>query len=160
MPIPSEALELENRSIGIDGEPTLAAAYDILKRHWRRGVRDRELALHLFFLAWHGLVEPSHLTGFSEQSDWSDGLNETLSEVHGYLELQLDDDAEILYVIGLAAHLFWFMFRDSKVWEQRAIDYRRRYRTLAPNGIDPTTFRNRGAYGHYYAQQAAVKNGY
>ncbi len=160
MPIPPEALKLEDRSIGVNGEPTLAAAYDLLKRDWRRDVRDRELALHLFFLAWYGLVEPSHLTGFSGHPDGSDGLNEMLSEVHSYLEPQLTADAEILYVMGLAAHLFWFMFRDPKVWEQRAVDYRRRYRTLAPNGIDPGVFRDRGAYGHYYARQAAVKNGY
>jgi hypothetical protein len=160
MAIPSEALELENRNIGVNGEPTLAAAYDILKDHWCRGVRDRELALHLFFLAWYGLVEPSHLTGFSEHPDFSDGLSQMLSDVHGYLEPQLADDAEVLYVVGLAAHLFWFMFGDSHVWEQRAIDYRRRYRTLAPNGIDPAVFHNRGAYGDYYAHQARVKDGY
>jgi hypothetical protein len=160
MPIPSEALELENRSIGVNGEPTLAAAYDILKDHWDRGLRDRELALHLFFLSWYGLVEPSHLTGFSEYTDFSDGLHQTLSEVHGYLEPQIADDAEILYVVGLAAHMFWFMFGDSEAWQQRALDYRRLYRTLAPNGIDPTVFRDRGASGHYYAHQAAVKNGY
>jgi len=160
MPIPSEALDLENQSIGVNGEPTLAAAYDILKDQWDRGVHDRELALHLFFLSWYGLVEPSYLTGFSEHADCRDGLNQTLSEVHGYLEPQIGDDAEILYVVGLAAHMFWFMFRDSEAWKQRATDYHQRYRTLAPNGIDPTVFRNRGAYGCYYAHQRAVKNGY
>lgn len=160
MTIPSEALELENRSLSGNGEPTLAAAYEILKDHWDRGVRDRELALHLFFLSWYGLVEPSHLTGFSENADCADSLKETLSEVHGYLESQMTDDAEMLYVIGLAAHLFWFMFSDSEAWKQRAIDYRQRYRTLAPNGIEPNVFRDRGAFGDYYAHQASIKNGY
>lgn len=160
MPIPSEALELENRSIGADGEPTLAAAYEILKNLWDDGIRDRELALHLFFLAWYGLVEPFDFTGFSRQPDRSEELNETLSQVHSYLEPQLGDDAEILYVVGLAAHLFWFMFRDSAVWKQRGINYRQRYRSLAPSGIDPNVFQDRGAYGDYYARQTQVKGGY
>ncbi len=29
-----------------------------------------------------------------------------------------------------------------------------------PNGINPTIFLNRGAYGEYYAGQAEVKGGY
>jgi len=66
----------------------------------------------------------------------------------------------VLYVTGLAAHLFWFMFEDSETWRQRSIEYRTDYRMLAPNGIDPSVFHNRGAYGRYYAHQAAVKNGY
>jgi hypothetical protein len=160
MPIPAEALELENRSGGVHGEPTLAAAYDILKRCWRGGDRDRELALHLFFICWYGLVEPLHLTGFENRLDMSEDLNEMLAEAHAYLEPRMFNDAEVLYVTGLAAHLFWFMFEDSETWRQRSIEYRTDYRMLAPNGIDPSVFHNRGAYGRYYAHQAAVKNGY
>ena len=66
MPIPEEALDLENRSIGINGEPTLAAAYEILKNQWNNGERDRELGLHLMFLAWYGTSEPEYITGFSD----------------------------------------------------------------------------------------------
>ena len=44
MSIPQKALELENRNIGINGEPTLADAYKILKEQWRNGDRDRELS--------------------------------------------------------------------------------------------------------------------
>jgi hypothetical protein len=160
MPIPTEALELENKNNGVDGEPTLAAAYDILKRLWRAGDRDREVALHLFFLSWYGLVEPLHLTGFENRLDISEDLNQMLAETHNYLEPQTCNDAEVLYVTGLAAHLFWFMFGDSEIWKQRAIDYRACYRMLAPNGIDPAVFCGRGAYGRYYAQQANVKDGY
>ena len=58
MPIPQKALDLENRSIGISGEPTLAEAYKILKEQWQSGDRDRELGLHLMFLAWFGNTEP------------------------------------------------------------------------------------------------------
>ncbi len=98
MPIPQKALELENRSIGINGEPTLAAAYDILKEQWRNGDRDRELGLHLMFLAWYGLIEPGHLTGFSENDALTQELNQTLTEVHAYFEPQIFQDAEMLYV--------------------------------------------------------------
>jgi hypothetical protein len=160
MPIPQKALELENRSIGVNGEPTLADAYVILKEQWRDGGRDRETGLHLMFLAWYGLVEPGHLTGFSEIEELKRELNQTLKEVHAYFEPQIYQDAEMLYAFGLAAHMFWFMFDDASAWEKRGVEYRRRYRALAPKGIDPKIFRNRGAYGEYYAGQAKVEGGY
>jgi len=160
MSIPTQALELENRNNGIDGEPTLSAAYDMLKTCWRSGDRDREIALHLFFLSWYGLIEPSYLTGFEDRPDIREDLNKMLAETHDYLEPLTSNDAEILYIAGLAAHLFWFMFGDAEAWRQRALDYRTCYRMLAPNGIDPAVFHNRGAYGHYYAHQAGVKDGY
>ena len=160
MPIPPEALELENRSIGMGGEPTLAAAYKVLKEQWRTGDRDRELGLHLIFLAWYGLVEPGHLTGFSEDVESWEGLSATLTEVHHYFEPQIHQDAEMLYVVGLAAHMFWFMFDDAPTWEKRGIEYRRRYRALTPNGIDPAVFQNRGAFGEYYAGQASIVGGF
>ena len=58
------------------------------------------------------------------------------------------------------AHMFWFMFDDASAWEKRSIEYRERYQALAPNGIDPATFQNRGAYGAYYGGQAIIKGGY
>jgi len=160
MAIPQRALDLENRSIGTDGEPTLAGAYKILKDEWLNGNRERELALHLMFLSWYGLVEPGHLTGFSESDELRGELNRTLTEVHDYFEPEVYQDAEMLYVVGLAAHLFWFMFDDPSTWEKRAIEYHRIYRALAPNGIDPALFNNRGAFGEYYAGQAAVEGGF
>jgi hypothetical protein len=160
MTIPQEALDLENRSVGINGEPTLADAYRILKERWLNGDRDRELGLHLMFLAWYGLVEPGHLTGFVESDELRRELNQVLTEVHKYFEPQIYQDAEMLYVVGLAAHMFWFMFDDASTWEKCAIEYRQRYHALAPDGIDPATFQNGGAYGAYYAGQATVKGGY
>ena len=160
MPIPQEALELENRSIGVDGEPTLADAYEILKKQWCEGDRDRELGLHLMFLAWYGLIEPGHLTGFSECEELTRELNQTLKEVHVYFEPQIYQDAEMLYAFGLAAHMFWYMFDDASAWEKRSIEYRHCYRALAPNGIASAIFRHRAAYGEYYAGQSEVDNGY
>ena len=160
MPIPQRALDLENRSIGTGGEPTLAAAYKILKEEWLNGDRERELGLHLTFLSWYGLVEPGHLTGFFESDEMRRELNRTLTEVHEYFEPQIYQDPEMLYVVGLAAHLFWFMFDDASTWEKRGIDYRLCYRALVPNGLDPALFHNRGAFGDYYSGQAAVNGGY
>jgi hypothetical protein len=160
MPIQQNALDLENRNVGIKGEPTLAEAYKILKEGWLDGDRDRELGLHLMFLAWYGLVEPGHLTGFVDGDELRRELNQLLTEVHTYFEPKINQDAEMLYVVGLAAHMFWFMFDDASAWEKRAIEYRQRYHALAPNGIDPAMFQNRGAYGAYYAGQVTVKGGY
>lgn len=160
MPISQIALKLENRSIGFNGEPTLADAYEILKKQWRNGDRDRELGLHLIFLTWYGLVEPRHLTGFSENEHLTRELNQMLSEVHVYFEPQIYQDAEMLYVVGLAANMFWYMFEDAPTWEQRAIYYQKRYRALAPNGIECEVFQNRGAYGEYYAGHTKLEGGY
>ncbi len=160
MPITQKALDLENRSIGIDGEPTLADAYVILKDQWKNGDRDRELGLHLMFLSWYGIIEPGHLTGFSETDGLRQELMQMLTEVHAYFEPQIYQDAEMLYAVGLAAHVFWFMFDDDLAWEKRSIEYRQPYRALMPNGIDPAIFHNRGAYGEYYAGMAEVEGGY
>jgi len=159
MSIPQEATDLENRSLGTDGEPTLGEAYKILKQRWIDGDRDREVGLHLMFLAWYGIIEPAHLTGFEESYEMRDELSQTLREVHEYFEPKIYQDAEMLYAIGLAAHMFGFMFDNASTWEKRAIEYRKRYHALAPNGIDPATFYNRGAYGAYYAGQATIKVG-
>ena len=160
MSISQKALEFENRNIGASGKPTLADAYEILKEQWSNGDCDREVGLHLMFLAWYGLIEPEHLTGFFVTEDLRQELNQLLNEVHDYFELQIYKDAEILYVFGLMAHMFWFMLEDNSIWEKRSIEYRQRYRALAPNGIDPEIFRNRGAYGAYYAGQAKIEGGY
>jgi hypothetical protein len=160
MPISQKALELENRSIGINGEPTLAKAYKILKEQWQNGERDREIGLHLMFLAWYGMIEPEHLTGFSESENLTQELNKIFSEIHDHFESQIHQDAEMLYVFGLAAHMFWYMFDETGIWEKRSQKYQIRYRELMPDGINPEIFLNRGAYGEYYAGQAEVKDGY
>lgn len=160
MPISQRALELENRHIVENGEPTLAAAHEILKEDWRHGDRDHELGLHLMFLSWYGIIEPGHMMGFVENPALTQELNQTFSQVHTYFEPQIYQDAEALYAFGLATRMFWFMFDDPSLWEQRAEEYQQLYRSLEPNGINPEIFRNRGAYGDYYSGQAKVRDGY
>ena len=165
MAIPREALELENRNIGVDGEPTLADAYVILRAKWLEGDRDRDLGLHLMFLAWYGATEPDHITGFTKP--WEETRSELLpvfKEVHDYFAPEIGSDTEMLYVVGLIAHMQWFMLDDdmdiAKAWEKRSEEYHKQYRKLAPNGIDPEIFSNRGAYGDYFEGQAKVEGGY
>lgn len=64
MPISEKAIELENRSV--HGAPTLGDAFELLRGQWQSGERERELALHLMFLAWYLQIEPAHLTGLDE----------------------------------------------------------------------------------------------
>jgi hypothetical protein len=158
MPIPREALALEDRNIGIAGEPTLAAAYTILKAEWDNGKRDRELGLHLMFIAWYGIIEPSHITGFTEAPSEKHELNDVLFDVHEFLKDKIDSDAEILFAFGLMARMFWYMLEHDKYWEQIGNDYQKRYRQLLPEGLDRAVFAGRGAYGEYYAGQIEASN--
>jgi hypothetical protein len=158
MPISLDTLELENRGYAQNGEPVLIDAYRSLKEQWNGGDRDRELGLHLIFLSWYGLVEPPFV--FGEYDVEEDRLQETFNEVFEYFRPQMDSDPEFLYVVGLAAHLFPFMLGNETEWENRAIEFQKKYRQLKPDGIEPQVFENRGAYGKYYGHMAKVEGGY
>jgi len=162
MPISAKAMELENQSIGANGAPTLAAAYELLREQWESGERDRELALHLSFLAWYLIIEPSHLTGLDESRTSSESLVAVFNTVHDWLlpTGAATNDAEALYVVGLPASMFPWLLGDHDLWTARSEAYRIRYRQLAPDGIDPAVFDSRGAYGDYFESQASVVGGY
>lgn len=160
MGIRAKALELENRSLGANGEPTLGAAYELLRDAWRGGERDRELGLHLLFLSWYMLIEPPHLTGLNEQSVSNAELVAIFNEIHDFMAPAKHEDAELLYVVGLMTSWAPWLVGDHQVWERRSAEYRVLYRRLAPSGLDPSIFANRGAFGEYFAAQARVKDGY
>jgi hypothetical protein len=160
MGIPPEALELEGRSLGRDGEPTLAAAYKLLLAQWRNGGRDRELGLHLMFLAWLLLCEPPHLTGLVASEVTSEQLVHMFNEAHDHFETAIRRDAEMLYAVGFMAHLFPYLLGDTDRWTQKSEEYQRLYRALAPGGIDAAQYDGRGAYGDYFGTQTVVKDGY
>lgn len=126
MPVTPEILELENRGYSQNGEPVLIEAYRLLKKQWQKGDRDRELGLHLLFLSWYGLIEPPFV--FGEYDEKIDKLQETFHDVFRYFEPRLDEDVELLYVIGLPAHMFPFILGDERTWEIRAAQYRETYR--------------------------------
>lgn len=63
---PDIILALVNRSPEARGESRVGEAHGIRVQDWDAGNRDRELRLHLLFLAWYCNLEPSHLTRFDE----------------------------------------------------------------------------------------------
>ena len=83
------------------------------------------------------------------------------SAVYGTFAESIRDDAEVLYVVGLMALLAPYLLGgDEKTWEVRSRKFRARYRTLVPEGLDPSIFEGRGAYGDYFAGQAQVPGGF
>jgi hypothetical protein len=160
MSIPTEVLDLENQSLGQKGAPTLAAAFEMLLPVWRAGSRDREVGLHLMFLAWYLMCEPGHLTGLESSRIDESTPGSVFREVHDYLRPSIKSDAEMLYVVGLMAHLFPYLLGDEPEWESIAAEYRESYRALVPEGLSPNVFAGRGAYGDYFAGQTTVVGGY
>lgn len=154
MGISEKALELELMSI--DGAPSLAAAFAIHHHDWLMGPHDREVSLHLNFLAWYLIIEPEHLTGFADSRGSADMLARVFRATHDCLlpDGDASRDSEALYVTGLAAQMFPWALGDEGAWMHRATRYRARYRELLPTGISPSVFEGRGAYGEYFAGQA------
>jgi hypothetical protein len=105
-------------------------------------------------------VEPSHITGYREPTP-SDQLGEVFTAVYETFADSIIDDAEVLYVVGLMAMLSpWLLGGDLETWEARSRDYRVRYRTLVPDGLNQAYFEGRGAYGDYFAGQVQVAGGF
>lgn len=160
MGLPHEVLELANRSLGRGGERTLFRAYGLLLAEWRRGSRDREVGLHLMFLAWYLLCEPAHLTGLDEGTVPASTLSAVFQEVHEHFVPTIRSDAEALFVVGLMAHLFPWLLGEVAEVEALAKEYRTLYRGLASQGLSADLFRGRGAYGEYFAHQSQVVGGF
>jgi hypothetical protein len=132
----------------------------VLIEQWRAGIRDRELGLHLAFLAWYMIVEPLFVTGLDKARVAQGTLPDVFREVHDFFAPPEGQDPEVLYVFGLMAYLFPWALGDEKEWEARSAEYRTVYRKLAPDGMRPDVFLGRGFYGDYFQHQAAAKDGY
>ena len=157
MSLPLAMLELENRSVGAAGLPTLGRALELGIGEWRSGNRDRELRLHLLFLSWYCNLEPPHLTGYDESATTSGTLPRLFHDVYETFEAGIMDDVECLYVVGLIASLSpWLLGADVAVWTARSTLFRTRYRELLPDGLPPAHFEGRGAYGDYFSGQILV----
>lgn len=145
-----------------DTEKTNAEIYFLLKRHWDNGNKNREIGLHLMFHAWYGMADPWFSTGFEQGFDHK-MLRDTLLEVHDYFQQNISDDAEMLFVVGLMASIFPYLFGNEEEWKKRDKEYRNLFLLLAPDGISETVFENRGWYGHYFGRNAKyshLKEGY
>jgi hypothetical protein len=160
MTIPQAILDFENRHVGAHGEPTLGLALELAAAEWHSGNRDRELCLHLLFLSWYCNLEPSHLTGYHQTPFPSGELSQLFHDVYTSFEGEAVDDAECLYVIGLMASLTPYLLGgEESTWKARSDAFRERYRKLAPQGLTPSHFEGRGAYGEYFAGQVDVAGG-
>jgi hypothetical protein len=160
MTVSAATLAAEVAAYRKGGTATLAEAYRRLLVQWDLGDHDREVGLHLLFLAWYGLVEPTFITGFEASATVSERLRLKFNEVYSEMQPSLESDPEFLYVVGLMAHLFPWALGKPDEWEHRGEEYRLKYRSLAPAGLDPASFSDRGAYGLYFGSQAAVLGGY
>ncbi len=158
---PDTILGLEGRSIGIHGEPTLGQALTLAIIEWNARNCDREFRLHLLFLAWYCNIEPPIFTGWDEFICPTAELPRLFSAVYDTFVASILNDVEVLYVVGLIAQLTpWLLGGEVSIWESRSREYRARYRVLAPDGLRPSYFEGRGAYGHYFAGQVQVKGGF
>jgi len=112
------------------------------------------------FLAWYLLCEPSFVTGLDDRAIPASTLARVFHEAHEHFRVTLHSDAEMLYAVGLMAHLFPYNLGEPAEIEALAQRYRSLYRTLAPQGLSPDVFAARGAYGAYFAHQSRVAGGY
>ncbi len=163
---PDTILTLENRSLGPHGKPTLGQALELAIREWDAGNRDREFRLHLLFLSWYCNLEPPHLTGYDGSTSFDEATGPSqlpglFSAVYETFTDSVLNDVEVLYVVGLIATLTPYLLGgDVGVWEARSSDFRARYRALVPEGLSPSHFEGRGAYGDYFAGQVQVSGGF
>lgn len=143
---PDTILALENRNLGVHGEPTSGQALALAIQEWDAGNRDRELRLHLLFLAWYCNLEPPHLTGHDERILPSARFPLVFSAVCETFADSILDDCEALYVVGLISKMTpWLLGGDHETWEARSRDFRARYRALIPEGLESSIFQGRGA---------------
>ena len=162
MGIPDRALALEKRAMGRSGEQTLPAAYELLYEQWQSSDNDRELGLHLMFLAWYLCAEPEFLTGYEgdrmERDGSSGRLADTFVEVHDALSNTMAGDAEFNFVVSVMASTFPWCCDPTQApaWERTAVERRRRYQRRQPRGLAPSIFEGRGYYGEYFLHSLRI----
>lgn len=150
--LPREVRLLEERSLGAQGEATLAEAYGLLLNYWRSGSRDRDIGIHLLFLSWYLMREPGQKTGLREEDQTHKELQSTFVEVRSRFAKPLAEDAEFLFVVGVMAQLAPQLLGDPKFWTELSEDYLARYGLLCPQGISGDTFDESNAYGNYFSE--------
>ena len=75
--------------------------------------------------------EPPHLTGLDEAVTPFSELPVTFNAVHDHFASVIRDDPEMLYAVGLMAHLFPYLLGDEDVWTRRSAEYARHLRASA-----------------------------
>ena len=88
-------------------------------------------------------------------------LPDVFSAVYETFAGSILDDVEALYVVGLIAQLTpWLLGGDHETWEARSREFRARYRSVVPEGLEPSTFEGRGPCGDYCAGRVQVSGGF
>lgn len=130
---------------------TLGKAYRLLKQRWLEGHKDRETALRLMFLAWYSCAEPNTYTGLPDPDE--EDTASIFREVFTHLGGEASEDAEVLYAVGLMAHLFPDCIGPENEWKEIAKRCFQKAHSFRPAGFHPSDFSGRGYYGEYFAHQ-------
>jgi hypothetical protein len=124
-----------------------------LLEEWNAGNHTRKLGLDLMFHCWNLLEGQPQYTGYDPTQVEDSELTKIFNEVHDSFTLEIRQDSEMLYTVGLMAELFPWVLGDENIWIARSLEYLNLYRLLEPNGLDPELFEGRGEYGKYFAHQ-------
>ena len=133
-------------------ETCFDTAQNLLEK-WNAGNHTRKLGLDLMFHCWYLLEEPPMHTGFDATRVEDLNLTKIFNEVHDSFVLEIRNDPEMLYTVGLMAQLSPWALGDETLWSARGLEYLKLYKLLKPNGLDPKLFVGRGEYGKYFAHQ-------
>jgi hypothetical protein len=128
----------------------MEATYTELKARWRAGGRDRELALHLLYLAWMQWADPPFDTGMTGDDD----AISIWFEIFEFFGAEAASDAEFLYVTAIMATITPEELGGEAIWGPRVERLESRVNELRPEGFGPETFEGRGDYGDYFAHQS------
>ena len=146
-----EITAVEDEYHGRNGKPSLGRALEMWKSRWESGERDRETALRIIFLLWYCCAEPGEFTGLPQSGISKKLLIDAFESLGGIKTT----DAELCYVMGIMTEVAVFCFGDNEYWEKIGIELRPRTQKLKPDGFKPEHFRERGAYGDYFAHMAS-----
>lgn len=145
--------KVEDRYTGPQGEASLGEAFTMLQGRWASGARDRETCLRLAFLAWYSCAEPN---GYTELPSDQELTSTTFAHALAALGGEQSTDPEACYTLGLMAKMLpWAICaKNEAYWRHVGESLTLRARELAPQGLAPSKFVSRGAYGEYFSQQS------
>ena len=121
--------------------------WETLLTQWRKGTKNREVALNLLFLSWYSCSEPPYLSGL-------EGVEIPklfVDELFRFLGGEEAQDLEVLYVVKVMVNVAPYCLGDEQYWERVGNIFSERLGDVVPN---PKIFEGRGSYGEYFAHQA------
>lgn len=124
--------------------------WNILLAESLGGVRTREAALRLLFLAWYSCSEPQYLSGLDEVAV----PNGLVEELFGFISGEETQDTEALFVVAVMAEVAPWCLGNEHRWGRVAGHFRSPLGGAVPT---PEVFDGRGAYGEYESVLRAVE---